>query len=130
MRIGKLAAILVILTLILLMTASCRSGGNEKAMQTAAPDLGGPLEDSEVKPDEHTTGSTLTSEPTNHSVTLYGDIENLDPTGQVVVCWHGHTQAREELLLSMIDEFNRVNEWNIAVFAKSQGGYKGCRLCY
>ena len=61
-------------------------------------------------------------EPT-YDVDTYGDLENLDPSGQTVVYWYQHTRSREELMLSMIDEFNRTNEWGITVQGESQGGY-------
>jgi len=56
-------------------------------------------------------------------VGIYGEIENLDPSGQAVVYWYQHTGSREELMLSLIDEFNRTNEWGITVQGESQGGY-------
>jgi multiple sugar transport system substrate-binding protein len=58
-----------------------------------------------------------------YDVDTYGDVESLDPSGQVVTYWYQHTTSREELMLSMIDEFNRTNEWGITVQGESQGGY-------
>jgi len=54
---------------------------------------------------------------------IYGDLEDLDPTGQIVVYWYPYTHSREELVLSMIDEFNRTNEWHIVVQGEAQSGY-------
>jgi len=58
-------------------------------------------------------------------VDTYGNLEKLelDPSGQTVTYWYQHTRSREELMLSMIDEFNRTNEWGITVQGESQGGY-------
>jgi len=56
-------------------------------------------------------------------VDIYGEVENLDPSGQTVVYWYQHTGSREELMLSLIDEFNRTNEWGITIQGESQGGY-------
>ncbi len=69
---------------------------------------------------------TPTREPMKslpYDVEIYGEIENLDPSGQVVEYWYQHTSSREELMLSMIDEFNRTNEWGITIQGASQGGY-------
>jgi multiple sugar transport system substrate-binding protein/sn-glycerol 3-phosphate transport system substrate-binding protein len=54
---------------------------------------------------------------------IYGDLENLDPSGQVITYWHQHSRAREESLLAMIDDFNSTNEWGITVQAEYAGGY-------
>ena len=54
---------------------------------------------------------------------LYGDLENLDPSGQVITYWHQHSRSREEALLAMIDDFNATNEWGITVQAEYAGHY-------
>jgi multiple sugar transport system substrate-binding protein/sn-glycerol 3-phosphate transport system substrate-binding protein len=54
---------------------------------------------------------------------IYGDLENVDPSGQEVTYWYQHTGSREELMLAMIDEFNSTNEWGITVVGETQGGY-------
>ena len=59
---------------------------------------------------------------TSHDADIYGDLENLDPTGQTVTFWHQYTGAQEELLLELVDEFNRTNAWHITILAESQGG--------
>jgi multiple sugar transport system substrate-binding protein/sn-glycerol 3-phosphate transport system substrate-binding protein len=61
--------------------------------------------------------------PLAYDVETYGDLENLDPSDQTVVYWYQHTGSREELMLNLIDEFNRTNEWGITVQGESQGGY-------
>ena len=69
---------------------------------------------------------TPTREPIEslpYDVEIYGEIENLDPSGQVVEYWYQHTSSPEELMLSMIDEFNRTNEWGITIQGACQGGY-------
>jgi multiple sugar transport system substrate-binding protein len=52
---------------------------------------------------------------------LYGDLEELDPGGALVVYWHALTGADEHRLLEMIDDFNADNEWNITVVGEYQG---------
>jgi multiple sugar transport system substrate-binding protein len=59
----------------------------------------------------------------DYDVDIYGEIENLVPIGQTVGYWYQHTGSREELMLSLIHEFNRTNEWGIAVQGETQGGY-------
>ncbi|MDF1514358.1 MAG: extracellular solute-binding protein, partial [Anaerolineae bacterium] len=54
---------------------------------------------------------------------VYGDLMTLDPSGAEVVYWYQHTGSREELMLELIDEFNRTNEWGITVVGETQGGY-------
>jgi len=67
--------------------------------------------------------STPVSEDNSYSPdpTVYGDLDKLDPRGQAVVYWHDFTGIREEQLLSLVDEFNRTNEWGITILAESQG---------
>ena len=54
---------------------------------------------------------------------IYGDIEELDPTGQVVTYWYQHSRSREEALQAMIDDFNSSNEWDITVQGEYSGSY-------
>ncbi len=70
-----------------------------------------------------TAAPSLTPTPLPYDVEIYGALESLNPSGQIVIYWHPYTNAREELLLGMVDEFNRTNEWRITVFADHQGGY-------
>jgi hypothetical protein len=58
-----------------------------------------------------------------YNVALYGNLEALDPSGQEVLFWYPYTGVREELLLTMIDEFNRDNEWGITVIGETWGNY-------
>ncbi|NLE46643.1 MAG: extracellular solute-binding protein [Chloroflexi bacterium] len=51
----------------------------------------------------------------------FGDLETLDPTGEVVTYWHFQTGAHEQVLLDLVDRFNRSNQWGITVLAESQG---------
>lgn len=51
------------------------------------------------------------------------DLDSVDPSGQTVTFWHQHSGAREEELLSLIEDFNATNEWDIEVVASYEGGY-------
>ena len=54
---------------------------------------------------------------------IYGDLENLDPSGQVVTYWYQHSRTREEALQAMIEDFNASNEWGITVRGEYAGSY-------
>jgi len=47
------------------------------------------------------------------TVSLYGDLENLDPRGEVITVWY--PASHEDALLAMLDRFNGTNPWGIAV---------------
>lgn len=47
------------------------------------------------------------------TVSLYGDLENLDPRGEVITVWY--PASHEDALLAMLDRFNATNRWGIAV---------------
>ena len=47
------------------------------------------------------------------TVSLYGDLENLDPRGEIITVWYPASQ--EDALLAMLDRFNGTNPWGIAV---------------
>ncbi len=47
------------------------------------------------------------------TVSLYGDLENLDPRGEVITVWY--SASHEDALLAMLDRFNGTNRWGIAV---------------
>lgn len=47
------------------------------------------------------------------TVSLYGDLENLDPRGEVITIWY--PASHEDALLAMLDRFNATNRWGIAV---------------
>jgi multiple sugar transport system substrate-binding protein len=122
MKVRTLVAVSAILTLTLPLVASCAP--KETPMPTEVPPAA-PTK----KPTEAPTAVPPTKEPAPTPVPLtydpeiYGDMENLDPSGQTVIYWHQHTRSREELMLSLIDEFNRTNEWGITVQGESQGDY-------
>jgi multiple sugar transport system substrate-binding protein len=46
-----------------------------------------------------------------------------DPSGQEVVFWHVHSGPNEELLESIVQDFNESNEYGITVVAENQGSY-------
>lgn len=54
---------------------------------------------------------------------IYGDLENLNPSGQVVTYWYHYSGAEEEALLAMVDDFNATNEWGITVRGEYAGDY-------
>jgi len=130
MRMRETMAALVVLALTLLLVISCRvKETTEPTKVTVTESTQAPEEATAVfeepaeVPEEPTEQPMPTSVPVDYDVELYGNLENLDPSGQMIIYWHQHTNSREELLLSMIDEFNLTNEWNITAFAESQGGY-------
>ena len=51
-------------------------------------------------------------------------LELLDPSGQEVVFWYQHTRQREEELLELISDFNRMNPHGIKVLGEYAGSYK------
>ena len=106
LRFGTLA-----LVVILVLATSC-----------ARPTLESP-EATTLTPEEATRELATAAVPLEYDVEVYGDLENIDPGGQAVVYWHQHTGSREELLLSLVDEFNRTNEWGIVVQGEYQGDY-------
>ena len=81
----------------------------------------GTPEPTEAPPEEMTEEPTeeMTEEETEEPAEEPG----VDPSGQEVTYWYQHTGSREELMLEMIDEFNRTNEWGITIVGESQGGY-------
>ncbi len=111
MKERKLLALLSGLTLVVLIAAGC---GTATTAPTPTPAM------------EATMVPEATQAPAaapSYDPAIYGDLENVDPSGQEVTYWYQHTGSREELMLSMIDEFNRTNEWGITVSGESQGGY-------
>ncbi len=58
-----------------------------------------------------------------YDTTLYGDLENLDPSGQTVIYWYQHSRSREEAIQAMIEDFNANNEWGITVQGEYAGNY-------
>ncbi len=47
------------------------------------------------------------------TVSLYGELENLDPRGEVLTVWY--PASYEDALLAMLDRFNATNRWGITV---------------
>jgi len=119
MNVRKLTMAVVAMGLILALVASCAPAtpAPTEIPPTEAPPTEAPTE---VPPTEVPIPTPV---PLEYDVEIYGDLENLDPSGQTVTHWHQHTTSREELLLGLVDEFNRTNEWGITVAAESQGGY-------
>jgi multiple sugar transport system substrate-binding protein len=111
-----LTATVVVLTLTFSLLAACKP-----------KEILGPMQMTTAEPEsleEPTTASEYpadTSSSVGYDTALYGNLATLDLGGQIVIYWHRHTRSHEQLLLSMIDEFNRTNEWGIVVFAESQG---------
>ncbi|MCK4471013.1 MAG: extracellular solute-binding protein [Anaerolineae bacterium] len=124
MNVRKPIAVVIVLGLILASIVSCAKpteAPTEAPAEAPAP-TEAPPEPTEA-PEEPTEVPEPTPVPLTYDVEIYGEIENLDPSGQVVTYWYQHTGSREELMLSLIDEFNRTNEWSITVQGESQGGY-------
>jgi multiple sugar transport system substrate-binding protein len=69
-------------------------------------------------------GSSENVEPTErlrYDVETYGMLEDVNPRGQIVVLWYSFGQSREDLLLTLVDEFNATNEWGITVIGEYAG---------
>lgn len=64
----------------------------------------------------------MAAEPT-YDTAVYGNIDEVDPTGANVVFWHQHSGGREEELLAIVEEFNTTNEYGITIEARNEGGY-------
>ncbi len=73
------------------------------------------------------TATTAAAVPTTTAVPATSNVdmvyENVDPKGAKVVFWHNHTQARQDALQQIIDDFNKTNEWGITVTQENQGSY-------
>jgi multiple sugar transport system substrate-binding protein len=48
---------------------------------------------------------------------------NVDPSGQTVVFWHVYTQAFNDEINKIVDNFNSTNQWGITVDPEYQGYY-------
>ena len=51
------------------------------------------------------------------------DVDRVDPSAQTVRFWYQHTRRREDELLQMIDQFNRLNPHGIEVIGEYAGNY-------
>ncbi|UCF62329.1 MAG: ABC transporter substrate-binding protein [Anaerolineaceae bacterium] len=58
-----------------------------------------------------------------YNTEIYGDLEDLDPSGQAITYWYQHSGDREEALQAMIRDFNATNEWGITVRGERAGSY-------
>jgi multiple sugar transport system substrate-binding protein len=117
MRTYKLMAMSVGLTLVFLFVVSCKA--NEALGPVHVTPTG--VTESLEEPTTVSEHREAVRVPVEEDPVLYGHLPALDPSGRIVIYWHQHTRSHEQLLLSMIDEFNRTNEWGISVFAESQG---------
>ena len=66
-------------------------------------------------------GSVRSTSLPRYDTEIYGELESINPHGQVVVLWHSFRHDREELFLTLIDEFNAKNEWGIRVIGEYGG---------
>jgi multiple sugar transport system substrate-binding protein len=124
MKMQKLVAVLAILTLVLPLAVACGPTETPAAPVVEPTEKPEPTkEPTEAPPEPTEVPPEPTPVPLDYDEAIYGRIEELDPSGQTVVYWYQHTGSREELMLSLIDEFNRTNEWGITVQGETQGGY-------
>jgi multiple sugar transport system substrate-binding protein len=110
---------LILLTLLALVLSMFMACGTPKPTEV-------PKTEEPVKTEEpaKTEEPVKTAEPEKgYNEAIYGDLENLDPSGAEVTYWYQHTGSREELMLEFIDEFNSTNEWGITVVGETAGGY-------
>jgi ABC-type glycerol-3-phosphate transport system substrate-binding protein len=128
MRLRQLTIALVVVLLALSITVACRRTEPPTSTKPAAtesktvPEQPTQVDDEPTATSEMPTAQpTPTTGPVDYDVALYGYLETLDPSGQMVIYWHQLADADEELMLGMIDEFNRTNEWRITVLAESLG---------
>jgi len=123
MKMRTFVAVLAVLALTVPFVASCAQPTPEPTEEAPAAPTEAPPTEAPAPTEAPTEVPEPTPVPLTYDVEIYGDLENLDPSGQTVVYWYQHTGSREELMLSLIDEFNRTNEWGITVQGESQGGY-------
>ncbi len=124
MRERKWFALIAVLALLLAVLTACGQKTTPTAAPTEKPTEAQATEAPTTAPAETEAPTAApTEEAPAYDTAIYGDLENIDPSGQEVTYWYQHTRSREELLQSMIDEFNRTNEWGITVKGESQGGY-------
>lgn len=58
-------------------------------------------------------GLSARPSPSLATLSLYGDLENLDPRGEVLTVWYPASHG--DVLLGMLDRFNAANPWGLAV---------------
>jgi multiple sugar transport system substrate-binding protein/sn-glycerol 3-phosphate transport system substrate-binding protein len=110
----RLAALLLLPILITVLAVSCDAEPQDEG--------GGPIVTSEPA-EQPTPIPSQGSKP--YDIEIYGDLDTLDPGYQTIVFWHHHTGSQEELLLNLVDEFNRANEPDITVLAESRSTCDG-----
>jgi len=137
MKRSKLLGLFIVLAMLLSLVSACGTPTEEAAKTPATTEAPKTTEPAKTEEPTKTAEPVKTEEPTkteepaktaepaavNYDTAIYGDLEALDPSGQEVLYWYQHTGSREELMLSMIDEFNRTNEWGITVVGETQGSY-------
>ncbi|MBE9507920.1 MAG: hypothetical protein IMY86_07695, partial [Chloroflexi bacterium] len=114
----RFLALLFVPILILTAVVSC---GTQPMTMVGEPTSN--LEPTVVHAPRATATPFPTPTPPPYDMEIYGNLENLEPTRQVVTYWYQYKGPHEELLLSLIDEFNRANGWGIVIQGESQGGY-------
>lgn len=62
-----------------------------------------------------------TPTPPPYDVDTYGDLESISPEDRVIILWHSYSGQQEGMLLTLIDEFNVDNQWDITVLAEYAG---------
>ncbi len=135
MKMRKLMTLLITIVLLIPLTISCRlttpaatnSPPTDLPVEaTAEPELEPTESPTIIAPSEEveptaTATAIPTPTPPDYDVEIYGYLENLDPNGQMITFWHQHTGPEEELMSSLIDQFNRENEWGITVRGERRG---------
>ncbi|HNT73460.1 MAG TPA: extracellular solute-binding protein [Anaerolineae bacterium] len=130
MRNRKFFVVWVLLALLLSLATACTKSDEKPTKTPAKPAATATQAPDETAapqktPETQATEALPTAElpPPTYDVARYGYLEALDPSGQEVLFWYPYTGVREELLLAMIDEFNRANEWGITVVGETWGNY-------
>jgi len=126
MRLRQPTIVLVVILLALSLTTACRRTESPTSTKpTATESRAVPEQPTQVYDEPTATSEMPTAQPTptigpvDYDVALYGNLETLDPSGQMIIYWHQLADTDEELMLGMIDKFNRTNEWRITVLAES-----------
>jgi multiple sugar transport system substrate-binding protein len=54
---------------------------------------------------------------------VYGNLNRVNPSKQVITFWHQHPGARGEAMQALIQDFNATNKWGITVRGEFAGSY-------
>ncbi|MGC9349472.1 MAG: hypothetical protein ACP5JG_15140, partial [Anaerolineae bacterium] len=100
----KWFAFVVALVLVFSFAAGCQPATEEPTEAAPTEEVEPEAPQATAEPEE--PAEEPTEETVVYDTEIYGDLENLDPSGQEVTYWYQHTGSREELMLSLIDEFN------------------------